>query len=177
MALLPEPKCVLCGHAIDPLGPYFRTSGAFLPAKDPLIPYCDRPFHWECYADWPERSRFAQAYIKAWVKANRKNPFWWSVHRDDAVYLSVNPEPPVEEASVRLCEIGDDIRIPLARWSDWLQAPRSVTPDLQPLEMAELDDVLPMLRDRYPDDLAVVRAIDPDEKKPRSKKRAAAAED
>jgi hypothetical protein len=161
----PEFKCALCGRRIDPLGEFFRASGTFLPPGDPLSGYCGAPLHWSCYAKWPERPRFARHYVDAWQDANRRNPFWWTVYRDERVYISVNPERPVEEASVRLCIIGSDIRVPLPRWAAWLAEVQDVTPGLRALEREALAEVLPLLRQRFPDDYAVVQAIDPDEKR------------
>jgi hypothetical protein len=157
-------KCALCGGAVDLLDDFFRASGDFLPAKDPLLPFCNVPLHWACYAQWPERVRFAQAYVEAWIHANRKNPFWWSVYRDELVYISVNPERSVEEVSVRLCAVGSDIRVPLARWSAWLEHADQLTPGLRPIEQEALAAVLPILRQHFPDDHAVVHAIIPSEK-------------
>jgi hypothetical protein len=103
------------------------------------------------------------------VKANRHNPFWWTVVSDENVFVSVNPERSVEEALIRLCEVGSDIRVPLPRWSAWLAAPLEVTPQLQELEWRCLEGVLPMLRRRFPDDHALVDAIDPNEKRKRGR--------
>lgn len=163
-----ESVCPLCGNPVQLLDTFFRASGDFLPKKDPLQRFCNAPLHWECYEAWPERPRFARHYIDTWVKTNRKNPFWWCVHLDDDVYISANPQQPVEEASVRLVALGNDIRVPLPRWAEWLANVDAVTPGLQPLERRVLDAVLPRLRERFPDDHAVVDAIDPDEKHPRS---------
>lgn len=162
---LAKVECALCGGQIDALGDFFRASGDFLPAKDPLVPYCNVPLHWSCYTRWSERPRFAGLYVRAWIDANRKNPFWWGVHRDERVYVSVNPEQPIEEVSVRLCTVGSDIRVPLANWSAWLADYDQVTPGLHPVEREALSQVLPALRARFPDDHAVVHAIDPDEKR------------
>jgi hypothetical protein len=169
-SLVPELRCAICGEAVNAWGDFFRTSGVFLPANDPLIPFCDAPLHWSCYADWPERPRFARCYVEAWVKANRQNPFWWTVHHDERVYVAVNPEPPIEEASVRLCTLGSDIRVPLPQWAEWLADVERVTPGLHAIEQQALAEVLPTLRDRYPDGHAVVHAIDPDEKRARKGK-------
>jgi hypothetical protein len=163
-ALLPELKCGLCGGSIDMLGDFFRASGAFLPTGDPLTPYTNAPLHWTCYAQWPERPRFARMHIDAWSKINRKNPYWWQIHQDDSVYVCVNPSRPVEEASVRLYEVGSDIRVPLAKWATWLREPLQVTPQLHALELEALARVLPSLQARFPDDHSVVDAIDPEEK-------------
>jgi len=163
--LVPDLQCGLCSRPIDPLKPHFRASGDFLPKGDALTRYCNAAMHWPCYAEWPERSRFAQHYVDAWVAANRNNPFWWFVYRDEHVYISANPQKPVEEASVRLYAAGSDIRLPLPRWSEWLRKCERVTPGLSEFELAELRKVLPTLRAQFPDDHAVVDAIDPDEKR------------
>jgi hypothetical protein len=147
------------------LGDFFRAGGAFLPADDPLTPFSNVPLHWSCYTEWPERPRFAKLHIDAWIAANRKNPYWWQAYRDDGVYVSVNPSRPVEEASVRLYEVGSDIRVPLAKWATWLSEPLKVTPQLHALEHEALTKVLPRLRARFPDDHGVVNAIDPEEKR------------
>ncbi len=162
---LPELKCALCGGGIEALGEFFRASGSFLGTDDPLAGVCGAPLHWDCYARWPERPRFARLHVAAWVRANRKNPFWWAVYQDDAVYIAVNPSRPVEEASVRLYAVGSDIRVPLADWRAWLADPLQVTAGLHALETAELAAVLPLLRSRFPSDHALVDAIDPDEKR------------
>jgi len=161
---VPELKCALCRRPIDALGEFFRVSGDFLSKKDPLAPYCNAAFHWPCYSEWPERIRFAGLYVQAWIVANRKNPFWWSVHQDEHVYVSVNPMPPIEEASVRLMQVGTDVRVPLTKWSEWLAGTDRVTPNLQPLEKAALTVVMSTLRKRFPDDHALVDAIEPKEK-------------
>jgi hypothetical protein len=161
---VPNVRCSLCDQPIDPLAPYFRTTGSFLPAEDAASRLCNTPMHWKCYADWPERRRFARAYVRAWAQANRRNPFWWTVQQDEHVLVCVNPQPPVEEASVRLCAVGTDIRVPLGKWAAWLAGPELVTPALQPLELDVLRAVLPLLRTRFPDDHALVHAIDDTEK-------------
>ncbi len=162
---LPEFKCALCGGEIEALSKFFRASGTFLAAGDPLTNFCGAPLHWDCYARWPDRPRFARLHVDAWVRANRKNPFWWAVYRDDAVYIAVNPSRPVEEASVRLYGVASDIRVPLTKWRAWLASPAQVTPGVHALELAGLSEVLPLLRTRFTDDHALVDAIDPDEKR------------
>ncbi len=170
-SIIPDLRCALCKEHLDPLAPHFRATGSFLPPADPLTPYVNAPLHWSCYARWESRERFAQHFVAAWIKANHRNPFWWKVLQTANVYVCVNPERPIEEASVRLTAVGSDIRVPLTRWAEWLAAPERVTPNLQPLELEHLRDVLPMLRTRFPDDYAVVHAIDPQEKQPRTPER------
>jgi hypothetical protein len=166
-ARLPELKCALCNAEISSPRQLFRATGAFLPTGDPLTHFCNAPLHWECYARWPERPRFARHYVDAWVEANHKNPFWWAVHKDERVYISVNPARGIEQVSLRLYAIGSDVRIPLPRWADWLASADQVTPDMHPFEKQELGLVLPFLRERFPDDHAIVDAIDGNEKTPR----------
>ena len=184
----PQIKCGLCNATIGPREGFFRdgrafswarmlrtrlgyrgeirATGDFLPKGDPLTHMCNTPVHWPCYAKWPERPRFARHYVDAWVQANRRNPFWWAVHRDEHVYVSINPNRGVEEVSVRLYALGCDVRVPLPRWTDWLADFKKVTPKLHDHEAAALREVLPALRARFPNDHALVDAINPDEKRP-----------
>ena len=168
---VPELKCALCDKPVDARDAFFRASGDFLPEHDSLTPFCNVPLHWACYGAWAERPRFARHYVEAWVKANRKNPFWWTVYQDERVYVSANPERPTEEAAVRLYAVGSDIRVPLVKWARWVADPEQVASELQAVERAALAEVLPLLRERYPDDHAVVDAIDPDEKRPGGKQK------
>ena len=166
---VPGAKCALSGDPIEPGIPCFSTTGTFLPASDPLHKYCDSPILWEHYAAWPERRRFARAYVEEWIKANRNNPFWWTVHRDEDVYISVNPQRGIEEVSVRLMEVGNDVRVSLSNWPRWLEDPMSVSDHLHEVEIATLRRVLPKLRTAFPTARAIVEAIDPDEKQSRRK--------
>lgn len=163
---LPELRCALCGRLIDSPDECFRASGDFLPKGDPLTRFCNAPMHWDCYHDWPERRRFARHHVDAWAKANRRNPFWWTVHQDDKVYVSVNPSRPIEQASVRLYELGNDIRVPLPKWSAWLANVDAVTPHLHACEREALKKILPKLKSELPSDHSLVDAIDPHEKRP-----------
>jgi hypothetical protein len=161
---LPKVHCALCGDPIDPPTECFRASGDFLPAGDPLNDFVNAPMHWPCYAEWPERRRFAKHHVDAWVRANQKNPFWWSVLRDEHLYISVNPQRPVEEASIRLYAWGNDVRVPLPFWRQWLTNMNDITPNLHAYEKDALTALLPTLRERFPTDHTVVDAIDPAEK-------------
>ncbi len=155
----PSAVCALSGKTIKPGMPHFKTTGSFLPKSDKLHTYCGQPIDWDAYADWNERPRFARAYVHEWVKSNKRNPFWWTVELNDEVYVSVNPQPGVEEASVRLMNVGTDIRVPLPKWSDWLANPDAVRPSAHTLEREEIERVLPRLREKFPTDLDLVDAI------------------
>lgn len=151
-----------CALTDQPLGNgerVFKTSGEFLPKKDPLAKYCGSAMNFDAYADWEHRDQFARAYVDAWIKANKKNPFWWDVYRDNVVYISVNPQTGIEEASVRLFEVGSDLRIPLAKWNSWLSNPESVSGELHPIEKASLAKVLGELGKKFPTAYELVDAI------------------
>lgn len=171
---LPTVECALCEKRINPPNECFRATGDFLPKGDPLNPFCNAPMHWECYAKWNKRPQFARHFVDAWVAMNRKNPFWWRVYQDEDVYVSVNPMRSVEEASVRLYALGSDIRVNLPQWGRWIEDPDAITPRLHTEEKKALSAVLPRLRERFPDDHAVVDAIDPNEKPARKAKAKAA---
>jgi hypothetical protein len=72
--------CPLCDRVVEP-GPdwsetfhlpdynFTRMPKVFrdvLPETDPLRRFCFQMVHWNCYASWPERQRFAMAYAD-WV--------------------------------------------------------------------------------------------------------------
>lgn len=170
MLLPPGAICPICNEGFERPEDAFMTSGDFLPKSDPLARFCNQPIHWTCYAEWPERPRFARAYVEAWVKANRKNPFWWTVCDDDDVYLSVNPQRAIEEVAVRLYAIGSDIRVPLTQWDAFLEEPTKVVPTLHALEIEVLSPLLATLRERFPDAHSIVDAIDPNEKQTAGRK-------
>lgn len=161
--------CGLCHDALRPTESHFRASGDFLPESDALHSLCNAPMHWACYEGWPHRTRFARAHVQAWRKANHRNPFWWTVLDDGAVYISANPLRGVEQASVRLYAVGSDIRVPLPQWGAFLDSPSSVTPGLSELELRELGGLIPDLRAKLPSDHALVDAIDPAEKQPKQR--------
>jgi hypothetical protein len=151
--------CAISGDPIPVGARIFRTSGEFLPKKDPLAEYCEQPMHFDVYADWEHRPTFARAYVKAWIKANKKNPFWWDVYTDEHVYISINPQRGIEEASVRLFDVGTDLRIPLAKWSAWLENPEDIVTPLHAIEKKTLASALPGLRERFPTSHDLVDAI------------------
>lgn len=150
----------MCAEPIDTRRRYFVTSGEFVPAGHPLRRFCEQPFHWECYAGWPQRAEFARFYVSAWVNATRRNPFWGTAHLDERVHISANPEPAIAEVSVRLAAIGGDIRVPLAAWERWLAEPGCIGPALEALERDELMAILPTLRELLPTSERLVAAID-----------------
>jgi hypothetical protein len=136
----------------------FSTWGVFFPAEDPLFRCCDGYLHWDCYAAWPERARFARAYFDMW--ARMPNPFWGTVLADDDVLLTVNPSPLV--ASLWLVLVATGTRRSVS-FGDW---PRFVTegPGTFPhaIEREAFEAVQPRLRDLGTDPAGLVaRAVFP----------------
>jgi hypothetical protein len=93
------------------------------------------------------------------VKSEATNPFWAKAHLDQFVFVTVNPHPPIEEVSVKLFEIGYDIRVRLADWEDWLDRP--VARDCSyHLVIEAIEKSLPGLRQALPTALAVLESVD-----------------
>lgn len=156
--------CALSAQPLKAGERVFSTSGDFLPKKDPLAQYCGQPMCFDAYAEWEHRAAFARAYVEAWISANKKNPFWWDVHIDKNVYISINPQRGIEEASVRLFDVGSDLRIPLAKWTAWLENPEAVSGKLHAIEKESLAKAIPDLSERFPSAYELVDAISSDER-------------
>jgi len=103
-------------------GPVFGTWGVWLPNHDPLWKFCDGSMHWDCYASWPHRQRFASTYFHFWVEAEATNAFWHRAFLDDEVLVTVNPFEPVNAAWVHLKDTGSRIDVKLKNWVAWLAA-------------------------------------------------------
>lgn len=101
-------------------GAVFGTWGVWLPASDPLWKYCDAAIHWECYATWPNRKRFASTYFEFWVKEEENDPFWHRAYLTDDVLVTINPSEPIKSAWVHLKETGERISVKLGEWEQWL---------------------------------------------------------
>jgi len=113
------PTCPLCkdviaeGDAVFVARPFALDSDFYA--------YVEMPIHWDCYAQWELRPRFARQYFQANVDAMRHNQFWGIVQCDARVMLTVNPSQYVEEVEVLLAATGSSFRIPLRDWVDWLR--------------------------------------------------------
>jgi hypothetical protein len=121
MALVYEGvKCAICHAKLDLSEPLFATSGVFFPPGDLLHPYCDAPMHWDCYAQWPDRPRFAARYVQSSVEREKKDSYWAKVLLSDNAFVTANPDEPVAEVSIQLFATGSDFRIKLRDWIAWL---------------------------------------------------------
>jgi len=109
-------KCRLCDAPMSHDERLFATWGVFFPREDPLWPLCDAPLHWDCYAAWPERPRFARAYFSMWMSASKQNPHWGTLLADDDVLVTLNPSPAIGKVQVVLAATGTRYFVKLADW-------------------------------------------------------------
>lgn len=114
--------CALCDKPIKKGHSLFATWGVWLPAFDRLSHYCDAAMHWDCYAAWTYRHRFARSYFEFWVEEERQNPFWYRVYVDENVLVEVNPDNQVAGVVICLAETGSRHSIHIVDWEWWLSS-------------------------------------------------------
>lgn len=153
-------RCAICAGAMDLKQPLFATSGVFFPREDPLWRFCDTPMHWECYAPWKDRPRFARAYFQMWVEGDSTNPHWAKAYLDENYYISVNPQPPVEEVHLHLAEWGEREFVKLKDWESWRAAEADWMKDLHPWLQNSWRPLLVILRERMPTAESLLRNVD-----------------
>lgn len=112
--------CCLCGNPVSSEQNRFGTWGVWLPSNDRLHRYCDAGMHWDCYAAWKYRERFARSYFDFWIEEEKGNPCWWRVYCDESVFVTVNPQSPISSSWVFLAATGSRFSVPLDEWADWL---------------------------------------------------------
>jgi len=137
-------KCALCGALLGSGTPLFATSGVFVDPSDPLFRFCDAGMHWDCYARWSDRSRFARAYFDSWIVNAKHNPFWGTVYESERVLVTVNPRAPVEKFSLVIAATGTHHFVKLGDWGDFLTNGPGTFP--HPVEQDVIADLLPELR-------------------------------
>src|SRR5215831_15003755 len=81
--------CPLCRAPITSGQRFFATWGIFLPASDRLQPYCDAPFHWDCFEKWEYGPRLGRAYINSWVEYEKHSRVGCKVYLDELVFVTV----------------------------------------------------------------------------------------
>ncbi|MCA9244114.1 MAG: hypothetical protein KDA32_09180 [Phycisphaerales bacterium] len=150
-------RCPLCDKPVNLLADYFATSGDFLAPDHPLYPYAGAKMHWDCYEPWPCRPELARPFVEAWIKANRANPYWAEAYRDNQVYVSANPMPPIAEVSLRFYETGNDVRVPLDDWPLWI-ADKDRRADLREMDRECLSRSLDRIRAALPD-IVTIRSL------------------
>jgi hypothetical protein len=58
--------------------------------------------HWDCYAVWEHRERFAKAHVRFWIENEKGNPDWARVFENERCFIVINPHPPVAQAHIML---------------------------------------------------------------------------
>jgi hypothetical protein len=148
--------CPLCGVDMTIADRRFATSHFLGPGSD-LWRFSDAVMHWDCYAKWEHRARFARMYFEARRAWSEHNSFWGVAHSDDQLLVTANPDKLVGEVDVMLAETGSGFRIPLADWEDWL-AGEWFEGCQHEIERAALAAVLPLLRSKLPTAGAIIAA-------------------
>ncbi len=155
-------KCLLCEQPLHSEEQLFGTWGVWLPGSDRLQRYCDAVLHWNCYADWKYRVRFARSYFEFWVRHEQGTPYWWRVYGDETVFVTVNPLPPNASLWVHLAATGCRYPVPVGDWESWLVA--EADPTMHPVESNALAYAKRLLRRTLPTGESVFAGIDPNSK-------------
>jgi hypothetical protein len=134
-------KCVLCQQPLAE--PVFATSHFIGDVSHDLYPFSDAGMHWDCYAQWPQQSRFAALYFESIASTVVENELWPVVHRSPRVLVRYGVM--VQELSVLLRSTGTALRVPENEWEEWLDG-RWREQTRHPLEEAALREVLVELR-------------------------------
>src|SRR5262245_45575515 len=95
-------RCGLCLKPMNKGEALFATSGVWLPPEDILHNFCDAAMHWDCYATWRHRARFAHCYFELWKEAESSNPCWYRCYLDAKTLVTVNPSEPISSACMHL---------------------------------------------------------------------------
>lgn len=148
-------KCPLCDDVIDEGDRVFYARPFSLDAD--LYRFVETPMHWDCYARWEQRPRFARQYFNANVDSIRHNQFWEVVRCDEEILVTVNPSEYVREASVVLAETGSDFRIYLDDWADWLEGEWFEACSHE-CEREALGAIIPSLREQFPTGEVLINA-------------------
>ncbi len=153
-------KCAICAGPLNRAEGFFATSGVFFPKGDPLWRYCDAPMHWRCYGAWGERKRFANGYFQSWVEQEATSLYWWKAYLDEALFVSVNPDPSVAEIHLHLATWGTRDFIKLKDWAAWLANDTAMKDARHEGIPNEWKFLLPILKEKFPTADAVIAAVD-----------------
>jgi hypothetical protein len=128
----------------------------FLGPESDLWRYSDAVMHWDCYAKWEQRPRFARMYFDAQREWSERNPFWGIAHSDESLLVTVKPKP-VGKVDVMLAATGSYFRVLLRDWEDWLDG-EWFEGCHHEIEHEALAAVLPLLRSKFSSAEAAVAA-------------------
>ncbi|HKE20247.1 MAG TPA: hypothetical protein VKB80_35480 [Kofleriaceae bacterium] len=161
-------QCAICREVLSSGHDLFAATKLSLPPSDPLLAYLEAAMHWDCYASWRHRRRFARAAAEAYVPDPGKEttPYHASVWADDDVRVSVAPEWVRDDgtrsggaACVALTEVGTFLEVDLRNWRRWVYTPPSWIAR-HPVEAEALARVQPRLADRFRSKAALLMGID-----------------
>lgn len=152
-------QCPICEQPITQGQSFFGSWGVWLPEGDPLLRFCDAAMHWDCYAAWPHRERFASSYFQFWVNDEKRNVHWHRAFLDGDVLVTVNPWEPVRSAWVHLRATGSRIDVKLDDWAKWLESDLADT-DEHPVYDEAVRQAKTALRPVMPTVAALEAAID-----------------
>lgn len=110
--------CPLCGVKMTGDDRLFGTTH-FLGEDSDLWRFSDAVLHWDCYASWEHRPRFARLYFEALKGVNE---YWPIAHEDDDVRVSLNRDRLIRLVRVELTATGSSLEVHVDDWEDWLDA-------------------------------------------------------
>ena len=148
--------CPLCGVKLTTSDRLY-ASDRFLTPWHELGRFSNALMHWDCYATWHHRPRFARIYFEAKRAWAGHNPYWGIAHLDDQVLITVNPDRYTSAIQIQLAETGSGLRIALADWEGWLGGDWFEGCRHQ-IEREALAAVLPLLRHKMPNAEALLVA-------------------
>jgi hypothetical protein len=150
-------ECPLCGVAMTGDDRRFGTTHFIEDHDHDLWQFSDASMHWDCYAQWEHRQRFARMYFDFWRNLGGKNRVWVIVYLDDEVLVTTNPDRYIRQVDVMLAETGSSHRLDLADWEDWLAGEWAALCE-HPVEREAMAPVMPLLRSRFPTSAALIAA-------------------
>ncbi len=160
-------ECAICRQAIAEDAPAFETPtatfpglgkpfGDFLEEDDPLQDMCRKRVHVDCWMAWPERARFAAAWIEWKLSAVREAPEQGEAWRGEQIALVAPANPDDPEGRVRLffIHLAALEEFPTSRWPE-------VLPELaaRPLYREALEGSDSLSR-RFPDARSITDAVE-----------------
>ena len=165
MALFREGMaCPLCKEPMQRRQSLFGTWGVWLPSSDPLHRYCDAYMHWECYATWKYRGRFARSYFEFWIEHEKTSPYWTRAYLDNFVLVTVNPITSVSAAWVHLADTGSRSYVLLTEWERWLHEAQSDADHR--VEAESMRQAQAILRNQMPTRALLLQHADFERKRP-----------
>lgn len=131
--------CALCGQPLT--NPFFATSHFILDSSHELWPFSDAAMHWDCYARWPQQTRFAGLYFESRARWSAKK-YWQTMLHCEDVFVEYGLT--VNEVAIVLRRSGSALRVAREKWSAFLAGEwRGYC--CHPLETASVEEVLPLL--------------------------------